>query len=75
MTKESSNWKEWIIPESDLTEHKAEVCTPVMSAMICKLINGLKTERAPGIDGVSSQMLAFAGQGALDLSRVCTTTC
>ena len=74
-TKESSNWKEWIIPESDLTEHKAEVCDPVTSAMICKLINGLKTERAPGIDGVSSQMLAFAGQGALDLSCVCTTTC
>ena len=35
--------------------------------MVQKLIIGLKTERAPGIDGVSSQMLVYAGQGALDL--------
>ena len=65
VTKESSNWKGWIIPESDPTEHEAGA--PVASALIRKLINELKTERAPGIDGVSSQMLACAGQGALDL--------
>ena len=66
-TKDSSNWKDWIIPESDPTEHEADVCAPVTSDMVRKLIIGLKTERAPGIDGVSSQMLAYAGQGALDL--------
>ena len=65
MTKESSNWKGWIIPESDPTEHEAG--DPVTSALIRKLINELKTERAPRIDGVSSQMLTCAGQGALDL--------
>ena len=65
-TKESSNWNTLIVPESDPTEHEAEVCAPVNAALIRELINGLKTERAPGIDGVSSQMLFFAGQGAID---------
>ena len=65
--KDSSNWKGWIIPESDPSEHEADVCAPVTSNMVQKLINGLKTERAPGIDGVSCQMLVYAGQEALDL--------
>ena len=65
--KDSSNWKGWIIPESDPSEHEAEVCAQVTSNMVQKLIIGLKTEHAPGIDGVSCQMLVYAGQGALDL--------
>ena len=64
---EISNWKEWIVPESDCNEHEAEVCATITLPTVSDLVSKLKRDRAPGVDGVSSAMLMAAGPLALEL--------
>ena len=65
--KENTNWKEWIVPESDASEHEAEVCANITLSTVSDLVSKLKRDRAPGVDGVSSAMLMAAGPLALEL--------
>ena len=65
--KENTNWKEWIVAESDASEHEAEVCANITLSTVSDLVSKLKRDRAPGVDGVSSAMLMAAGPLALDL--------
>ena len=44
---------------------EAEVCAPVSETLIREVINGLKNERAPSVDGITSSMLKLAGPGAV----------
>ena len=44
---------------------EAEVCAPVSESLIRKVINGLKNERAPGVNSIISSMLKLAGPGAV----------
>ena len=65
--KENNNWKEWIVPESNASEHEAEVCANITLSTVSDLVSKLKRDRAPGVDGVSSAMLMAAGPLALEL--------
>ena len=60
-TKDKNTWKDWIIFEADADEHENTVCVPVTLAQIQLLVTGLKDQRSPGVDGITSSMLKYAG--------------
>ena len=59
--KQSDLWKPWIPSVSDHLAHEAEVCREVKECEVLEIIKSLKQERAPGVDGITSQMLTHAG--------------
>ena len=63
--KAEYNWKDWIIPENDEDMFEAEVCAPTSISLVKDIISGLKNERSPGVDNLTSTMLKLAGPVAL----------
>ena len=66
-SRNDKTWKDWIIFEADACEHEEEVCAPVTLAQVQLLINRLKDDRSPGVDGITTSMLKYAGQEALSV--------
>ena len=61
VTKQSEAWKPWIPKETEPLAHETEVCCEVTSNEVMVVINTLKQERAPGVDGITAPMLRHAG--------------
>ena len=61
VTKQSEAWKPWIPKEAEPLAHETEVCCEVTWKKVIVVINTLKQERAPGVDGITAPMLRHAG--------------
>ena len=57
---EASNYEEWIPKVREETLYESDVCKPATLAEITDLIKSHKSDRAPGVDGVQSEMLKHA---------------
>ena len=65
--KQSDSWKPWIPIVTDRLAHKAEVCKEVKECEVTDIINSLKQERAPRVDGITSPMLRHTGPNFIRL--------
>ena len=54
-------WRDWVPDSVDPCKFEDVVCRPVSEREVEKVIAGLKMNRAPGVDGVTSSMLKLAG--------------
>jgi len=63
--KSEFDWKDWIVPENDPNMYEVEVCEPVNVSLVQEIIDGLKKERAPGVDNLTPAMLKLAGPEAM----------
>lgn len=59
--KDKQGWKEWIKDSANPYQHKTKVYAKVSNQKIVAIINKLKLQRAPGVDGVTVSMLKYAG--------------
>ena len=60
-TKDKMGWKEWIKESTNPNQHETKVCSKVSEQEVAGIINKLKLQRAPGVDGVTVSMLRYAG--------------
>ena len=49
------------------TEYEQDVCSPITPKALTELISKLKTNRAPGVDGITSSMLLHASPLAIQM--------
>ena len=60
IVSENSNYQQWIPKEREETEYESIVCKPTTVAEVTDIIKSHKSDRAPGVDGVHSEMLKHA---------------
>ena len=60
IVSENSNYQQWIPKEREETEYESVVCEPTTVAEVTEIIKSHKSDRAPGVDGVHSEMLKHA---------------
>ena len=51
------NFEQWAPKEREQTENENKVCRPTSVEEVTELVNSHKDERAPGVDGLKSNML------------------
>ena len=58
--KEAGGWEEWIPKVKPDSEYESTVCVTIGVSQLEGILNGLKDDGAPGVDGVTSSMLKHA---------------
>ena len=58
--KEAGGWEEWITKLKPDREYKSTVCGKIDVPQLEVILKGLKDDRAPGVDGVTTRMLKYA---------------
>ena len=58
--KEAGGWEEWIPKTKPDREYESTVCGNIGVSQLEVILNGLKDDRAPGVDGVTTRMLKHA---------------
>ena len=60
--KESLGWEKWIPKVKSETGYEGEICIAVSRNQVKSIIENLKEDRAPGVDGVTTNMLKLSSQ-------------
>ena len=58
--KEAGGWEEWIPKTKPDWEYESTVCGNIGVSQLEVILNGLKDDRAPGVEGVTTRMLKHA---------------